>query len=71
MPRVEITKGKRVLAVAERPKDMKLGTIKDFTLKIPQIKKGIVMKGTTIVLKGKYSEITLFPEDIAKIKKKM
>lgn len=69
MPRLEIKKGKEIIAVAEKPKDIKLRTIKNFKLKTPQMQKAIVMKGTTIVLKGKHSEIKLFPEDLKKIKK--
>ncbi|MBS3121795.1 hypothetical protein J4434_02845 [Candidatus Woesearchaeota archaeon] len=69
MPRLEIKKGKKILAVAERPEDINLKVIKDFRLKIPQMKSVLTMKGKTIVLKGKYSEIKLFPKDIEKIKK--
>ena len=68
MPRLEIRKGEEVLAVAEKPEDISIETLQDFELKTPQMEEPVTMEGTTIVLKGKYSEIKLFPKDIEKIK---
>jgi hypothetical protein len=68
MPRLEIRKGEEVLAVAEKSEEISVESIEDFEIKTPQMEESIKMKGTTIVLKGKYSEIKLFPQDVEKIK---
>lgn len=68
MPRLEIKKNNDVVAVAEKPEDISVETIDDFEIKTPQMEESVKMEGKTIVLKGKFSEIKLFPGDIEKIK---
>ena len=68
MPRLEIKKEDQTLAVAEKSEDISVEKIEDFELKTPQMKESIKMEGITLVLKGKFSEIKLFPGDLEKIK---
>ncbi|MBT4651516.1 hypothetical protein HOC13_03250 [Candidatus Woesearchaeota archaeon] len=68
MPRLEIKKDDQVLVVAERPEDISVEKIEDFELKTSQIEEPVKLEGTTLVLKGQFSEIKLFPGDLEKIK---